>query len=324
MNRSTIRARLKHLITTSVFAQGSAEWASGKYSVSAIDRPWRESGPLLTLPAPVKFNTHHRKNTIKRHDHGYYELMYVFSGEVRHTFDDEELTMHEGDLLLMAPGEFHTVEPCDEEAIAVNYICEKAFMETELSTLISACAPVYSLLTGMSEKKHMLLASRGDANARSVGDMLVSEFLDPDVTSLNLIKCYLAALINALYRVYGANDGHVYTKAEGEKGDISYIFSYIQNHFSTVSLAELARVFGYDNYYLSKVIRKQLGATFIELKHYFCIEEAKRLLTSTDLTVREVSEQVGFNNMSYFYKIFTGSCGMTPAEYRIKEDTSHA
>ena len=324
MNRSTIRTRLRHSIVMSVFAHESTEWASGKYSVAAVDKPWPVAGHLLGLPAPVKFSTHHRKNTIERHDHFYYELMYVFSGEIVHVFDDETVKMHEGDLLIMAPGEFHTVEPCEDDAIAVNIICDRQFMENELVVLLNTCTPVAELLGGSSASKHLFLPSRNDTNARSIGDMLISEFLDPDISSLNMIKCHLASLINALYRVYGANDGHVYLKAAGEKGDISYIFSYIQNHYATVTLAELARVFGYDNYYLSKVIRKNLGATFIELKHYFCIEEAKRLLKTGNLTVREISEHVGFNNMSYFYKIFAESCGCTPAEYRIKEDTESA
>ena len=317
MNRSTIRTRLNHSIVMSVFANDSAEWASGQYSVSAVDKPWPDAGPLLTLPAPVKFSTHHRKNTIHRHDHTNYEMMYVHAGEVVHTFDKDTVRMREGDLLIIAPGEFHTVEPCNEDAIAVNIICENEFMEKELAQLINTCAPVNDM------RRHLFLQSRNDTNARAIADMLISEFLDPDISSMNLIKCHLASLINALYRVYGANDGHVYLKGNGEKGDISYIFSYIQNHYATVTLAELARVFGYDNYYLSKVIRKQLGATFIELKHYFCVEEAKRLLKTTNMTVREVSEHVGFNNMSYFYKIFAESCGVTPAEYRIKEDIAN-
>ena len=320
MNRSSIRARLKHNIVMSVFALESPEWASGHYSLTMVDKPWRDSGTVLTMPAPVKFNTHHRKNTIHRHDHVYYELMYVYSGEVVHTFDNETVRMTGGDLLIIAPGEYHTVEPCSEETIAMNVICEKQFMETEMASLLTTCAPVADILSGKQVPQHIFLPSRADANSRSIAELLISELLDPDIASLNLIKCYLAALINSLYRVYGVNDGHVYLKPESGKGDISYIFSYIQNHFATVTLGELARVFGYDNYYLSKVIRKNLGATFIELKHYFCIEEAKRLLKSSSMTVREISEHVGFNNMSYFYKIFAESCGCTPAEYRTKEE----
>lgn len=321
MNRSTIRARLNHSIVMSVFAQESPEWAAGKYSVSAVDRPWNDAGPLLRLPSPVKFSTHHRKDAILRHSHHSYELMYVYSGEIVHRFDGGAVKLMEGDLLLIAPGEHHSIDACAEECIAVNIICEADFMHGELMPLIAACAPVGELLNGTLSHLHM--ASRSDPSARSAAEMLISEFLDPDIASMGMIKCYLAALINALYRVYGANDGHVYLKDGGGRGDISYIFSYIQNHFATVTLGELARIFGYDSYYLSKVIRRSTGATFIELKHYFCIEEAKRLLRATDLTVREVSERVGFSNMSYFYRIFAAGCGCTPAEYRTKDDTDN-
>jgi AraC-like DNA-binding protein len=243
-------------------------------------------------------------------------MMYVYSGEIVHRFDDEVVAMREGDLLLIAPGECHAVDACGPEAIAVNIIAAKSFLTPEFLALISACAPVAELLSGNAGASHMLLPGRGDEAARTHADLLISEFLDPDISSVNMIKCHLAALLNALYRVYGTNAGHVYLTQRGEKGDISYILTYIQNHFATVTLTETARQFGYDRYYLSKAIRKKLGFTFIGIKHYFCVEEAKRLLTATELSVREVSERVGFSNASYFYKIFVGTCGVTPAQYR--------
>jgi AraC-like DNA-binding protein/mannose-6-phosphate isomerase-like protein (cupin superfamily) len=316
MNRETIRARLKHHVFTSVYAQESAEWAAGRYAEGRVDCPWSEAAALLTLPTPVKFGTHGCRAAVERHAHPQTEMMYVLSGEIVHHFDDEKTVMGEGDLLIIAPGESHAVDACGPDAIAVNIIAEESFLMPEFLALLSGCVPVTGILSHTKNPRHVLLSGRGDGAAATLADLLISEFLDPDVSSVNMIKCYLAALLNALYRVYGENVGRVYQTKDRERGDVSFILSYLQNHFATATLAEASRLFGYDKYYLSKVIRKKLGLSFIEAKHYFCVEEAKRLLTETEISVRAVSERVGFSNMSYFYKIFAESCGMTPAQYR--------
>ncbi len=316
MNRETIRARLTHHVFTSVYAQESAEWAAGRYAEGRVDCPWSEAAVLLNLPTPIKFGTHGCRAAVEKHAHPQVEMMYVLSGEIVHRFDDEMLVMGEGDLLIIAPGKSHAVDACGPDAIAVNIIAEESFLTPEFLGLLSGCAPAAGILSRAKIPRHILLSGRGDETATTLADFLISEFLDPDVSSVNMIKCYLAALLNALYRVYGENSGRIYQADHRERGDVSFILSYMQNHFATATLAEASRLFGYDKYYLSKVFRKKLGLSFIETKHYFCVEEAKRLLTETEISVRAVSERVGFNNTSYFYRIFAENCGMTPAQYR--------
>ncbi len=318
MNRETIRARLGHTILASIFAQGSEEWTAGQYLKEMVDCPWSDASYLLSLPTPVKFSTHACKMAVERHAHPQYELMYVYSGQLTHRFDDAVVTAREGDLVILCPGAHHSIDACGTGDIAVNIIAADSFFSPDFLQLISTTRPIANLFLGQSGERYMHLSSRGDADSRALADLLIAEFLDPDISSVNMIKCHLAALLNALYRVYGQNIGYVYQNEDTGRGDMLFILSYIQNYFATATLTETARVFGYDRYYLSKAIRQKLGLTFVELKHYFCIEEAKRLLTTTDLSVREIAGQVGFNNISYFYKIFREKFEASPAEYRTK------
>jgi two-component system response regulator YesN len=46
------------------------------------------------------------------------------------------------------------------------------------------------------------------------------------------------------------------------------------------------------------------------------MERARELLSTTDLTVGQVSDAIGFTNDGYFYKAFKRQHGITPAEYR--------
>lgn len=54
------------------------------------------------------------------------------------------------------------------------------------------------------------------------------------------------------------------------------------------------------------------------------LTEAKRLLTSSDLSISAISALTGFYDQSYFSKVFSAEMGITPSEYRRKNNTNHA
>ena len=96
------------------------------------------------------------------------------------------------------------------------------------------------------------------------------------------------------------------------------VIEYIQGHCSdyNLSLDMLAEKHGVSSTYLSRLLKEQLGMSYKQYLTGLRIEEAKKLLCNPDANVAEVCQRVGFNNVSYFIKIFTQHTGMTPAKYR--------
>ena len=70
--------------------------------------------------------------------------------------------------------------------------------------------------------------------------------------------------------------------------------------------------------YLSTVIKKSTGCGFSDILNQVRIDEAKKLFKTTDLSVNEVSDRVGFSSWSYFSRVFKKVAGTSPAEYRRK------
>ena len=58
------------------------------------------------------------------------------------------------------------------------------------------------------------------------------------------------------------------------------------------------------------------GKNFSEILTELRLEEAKKLLRSSNLKISQVAEQIGYPNLQYFIRVFTGQMNMTPAEYR--------
>ena len=64
------------------------------------------------------------------------------------------------------------------------------------------------------------------------------------------------------------------------------------------------------------MFKKETGQTFINYLNNYKIERSKDLLKNTNMTLLDISLEVGFNNQSYYSTIFKKYTNMTPHEYR--------
>jgi len=93
--------------------------------------------------------------------------------------------------------------------------------------------------------------------------------------------------------------------------------TYIQAHLSEgVSLQTIADYIKLHPVYLAKVYKLATGETIGNYMYQLRMERAVHLLTSTELKISEVSNQLGFLTPPYFIKLFKKQYGCTPQEYR--------
>ncbi|MNI32731.1 Bifunctional transcriptional activator/DNA repair enzyme AdaA [compost metagenome] len=69
--------------------------------------------------------------------------------------------------------------------------------------------------------------------------------------------------------------------------------------------------------YFSRLFKKETGETFIEYVTRMKMETAKKWLNTSNKSVEEISKMLGFDNKSYFLKVFKTYSGMSPNEYRM-------
>jgi len=99
------------------------------------------------------------------------------------------------------------------------------------------------------------------------------------------------------------------------------VLKHVQDNFRTTSLQETAQRFHYEPSYLGKQIKAATKKNYTELIRELRIEEAKRLLRETRLSMNEVAEQAGFDSRVNFFRSFRSAVGVPPGEYR-KTNTS--
>lgn len=91
----------------------------------------------------------------------------------------------------------------------------------------------------------------------------------------------------------------------------------VYEHFEqAITLENTAEKLGVSHYYLSRVFKNCVGMGFRDFVNHVRIEQSKLLLRRTDMTLVEIAISVGFNDQSYFSKVFKRTVGVTPKQYR--------
>lgn len=100
---------------------------------------------------------------------------------------------------------------------------------------------------------------------------------------------------------------------------IDYIYLHLEDELSIAGMADIA---GYTDYYLSKKFRKETGMTIKEFIRNARLEKAQSYLQDPAMTVREVSERLRFTSQSYFIDCFRKKYGITPGEYQMHPEAA--
>ena len=105
-------------------------------------------------------------------------------------------------------------------------------------------------------------------------------------------------------------------KAE-ENPIIKKVCTYVDENLSQdISLETAADFAGVSSFYLSKLFKEEKGETFINFISDKRLEKSRLLLESTELSIKEITSEVGYNDQNYFSRIFKAKYGLSPKEYR--------
>lgn len=280
-----------------------------------------DAGKLLDAGKLIQVRPHTRFVHFPKHTHNYIEVIYMCTGHTHHVIDGEDVILREGELLFLNQKAQQEIYPAAEDDIAVNFIILPEFFDYGLhlmgedKNLLKDF--VIDCLTGDKQSSGYLHFKVADiVPIQNLVENLIWTIWNkqPNRRSIHQVTMGLLflQLLNHIERME-TNSGN-----SGQKLMLD-VLGYIEEHYRDGELTQLAGMLNYDVYFLSKEIKKLTGSNYTELVQEKRLNQAAYLLDNTNMSVMDIGLSVGYDNLSYFHRIFQKHFGMTPRRYRVRD-----
>ena len=271
-----------------------------------------EQGKLITVRPHTRF-VH-----FPPHTHNYVEMIYMCQGQTRHIINGTEVILKNGELLILSQNAVQEIYPAKKEDIAVNFIILPQFFDTAIYMIDDESNPVRDFLVNClcNNKKNVNYLHFNVSDILPIQNLLENLIWtlvnrQPNKRSINQLTMGLLFLQLTNHTENLKINSDVF-----ENQLILDVLRYIEEHYFNASLKELAKSLHYNMCWLSREIKKQTGKTFTDLIQDKRLNQAAFLLKTTDMKVFQISSSVGYENLSYFHRIFRKKFSISPYKYK--------
>lgn len=259
--------------------------------------------PLLQYITRSKFENDWRSNP---HSHPFTEIVFVVSGKGTVLIETENFPVSEGEIVVIPPNKSHTELSSDTSALENYYIGVKNFD------------------MGISKRSEKLpeesVGSKLElgTQCKKIEQIFYDIFIEMKLKHTGyemMVQSLLLELTVFLTRSSEWKPFFTETKAMNRK--VAIIKDFIENHYADdITLDKLAEENYISKYYLVHEFNKHLGTTPIAYQQKCRINEAKNMLTSTELRIVDIAFEVGYSSASHFSQRFKTEEKCSPFQYR--------
>lgn len=248
-----------------------------------------------------------------------YELFVITEGTLYLQYGRERFTVNEGEYLILPPSEFF------RQGFKPSYC---AFYWLHFSPVTPPQTDINSsrnmrLLKEQVQGQNYVIPQLGTVPKLAKLIVLLRQLQDQvkGEYPLSVINITTTSVVAELYGQLSAYSTNKTTSIKNEKNIYSEIMNYVNNNIhKKLTASDVSQYFGYNRQYLSKRFKNIVG---VSLKEYILqqkIEAANSLLTDTNMTVTDISLQLGFSNVCNFSRTYKQVTGFTPIQYRESYD----
>ena len=280
-----------------------------------------------SFPIDVRAFVFGKHHNIRLSRHSYFELLYVNSGEAQYQVQGRQFRVRQGDLIVLNGDLYHRLSA----VVAGPFRAVVLYFQPEVirSTDASGEGMQYLMPFLIQDANFPYVISRQTGLPREILSLMtkIERCLPPSsdrarLTARTLLKMILVLLVNH----YGGRPSteHLFGRRQRAHERLRPVFEYLDAHFpEPISTAGTAGLLGMSKSHFMRFFKKVTGQSLGGYLHHFRIAKAQALLASTDKSISEVSQDVGFCDQSYFGLVFRRLAGMTPRDYRKVLTTQH-
>jgi AraC-like DNA-binding protein/mannose-6-phosphate isomerase-like protein (cupin superfamily) len=247
-----------------------------------------------------------------------YTCFYLTHGEATMNIGSEKFTVYKGEMLFVPAGQifsFEAFDATDKKKKNKGYLCNfhadvlvvtgnKHVVLKEFNFLQVWGYPALHLDKQTSGFILQLL------------QRIYLEFSENGLKNINIIRSYFLTLLHEANRVYKPGEKTSTQREELSNKFRELVFTSSRKYHAVSDYASLLSV---SPNHLNKVVKAATGKSPGKWIDEAILLEAKVLLAQNELSISEVANAVGFEDQSYFTRLFKKHTGITPSEYRIEK-----
>jgi AraC-like DNA-binding protein/mannose-6-phosphate isomerase-like protein (cupin superfamily) len=273
-----------------------------------------------SFPIDVRFMFHDRPRDVRMNRHDYFELLFLCSGEAVLQIQERYFTLREGDLVVIGSTLFHRMIEFRRTVvrIAVLYFLPDLIRAND----VSGENMEYLMPFMIQDSTFPHLVAADESISAEIFDLMrrsYAELRDDSKFSRLCVKAYLKMILALLVKHY-ADYSAIADSFNRRHRDITRLeplFEYIDHHYTEpITVKNGASVACLSEPHFMRFFKQVTGQTFLEYLTHYRIAKAQVLLASTDKTIAEISQEVGFCDQSHFGLVFRRLLHVTPREYK--------
>ena len=231
----------------------------------------------------------------------------------------EKITLSPGDTIIVNRGEPYFVTPIGDVG---EYFVFEFSPKTILSKIDSTDNSYEVLFLPCVHSGRLHFSSRELSN-KGILPMLQrasEKCLNKSYGYEIFLLSAISAVISFAVEAWQSDDSRIFeiTKITSTGKLMKKAMIYLDEHPDDMSEQSCAAALGVSTSYLSRIFKRVMSLSFCEYTNSLRLKKANRMLISTDVSVAEISNSVGFTAVSYFISSFKSKYGLTPSKYREK------
>lgn len=252
------------------------------------------------------------------HRHDFFELLYVYEGEFTQQIETNSFIMHTGDFCLIPPQIYHSLDVCNYSIVLNILIRKSTIQDIFFNTLHGNNILSNFFLRNTYSRNvndYIIFHTSGDLKIQGIILDMCLETVNRECYNTHLLHTNLLMLFGLLLRNYESTCELPTLKKKKDSLDFC-LLKYMEEHYRTLTLQDLADRFHYSPQYISHRLKQLTGIPFTECLLKKRMQEASNLLVNTNIKVKNISENIGYNNTEHFTRLFRRYYGISPTAYR--------
>jgi len=252
----------------------------------------------------------------KEHAHDFYSVILFTGGKGSIRISNELFEIKPQTICLIAPLQMHSFEGIDDAEGTIFFFHQDFYVEEfsiiRLLNLFSYTSPtatnLFNPCLALSDSEHEPVLSITESVRREY------DAYTPSNNSAVIIRSHLNILLLKLTELYESKSG----KSNSNDSIIIHSLSHlIDSYFiQEQKLGFYTSAFNISESQLNDICNKHFNCSLKKILQNRLMQEARKLLLSSELSVSEIAFKLNFEDNSYFNKVFKSKTGLTPKKFR--------